>query len=88
MKIYLLFPPEGTRGRVERWKTGFYYTAIDAGLPIVLGFMDFEKRICGFGKVIYPTGNFNADFQIIEDYYRNIKGKNPENFNPNIFIRK
>jgi 1-acyl-sn-glycerol-3-phosphate acyltransferase len=87
-QIYLLFPPEGTRSRVERWRTGFYYTALDTKLPIVLGFMDFEKRECGFGKLFYPTGDFNADFEEIERFYRNIKGKNPENYNPKIFVPK
>ena len=60
-ELYLLFPPEGTRGRVDRWKTGFYYTALDSELPIVLGFFDFEKKVCGFGDVIYPTGDFNRN---------------------------
>ena len=87
-EIYLLFPPEGTRGRVERWKTGFYYTALESKLPIVLGFLDFENRVCGFGKVIHPSGDFNSDFQQIQDFYKNIKGKNPDNFNTSIFIPK
>tara|TARA_B110000495_G_C22984950_1_gene579393 strand:+ start:115 stop:687 length:573 start_codon:yes stop_codon:yes gene_type:complete len=87
-ELYLLFPPEGTRGRVDRWKTGFYYTALDSELPIVLGFFDFEKKVCGFGDVIYPTGDFNEDFEKIQDFYKDLKGKNPENFNPKIFERK
>lgn len=87
-RIYLMFPPEGTRSRVDRWKTGFYYTALDTGLPIVLGFLDFESRNCGFGKIVYPTGDFNKDFQIIQDFYKDLKGKVPENYNPQIFQPK
>ncbi|MCB0480125.1 MAG: 1-acyl-sn-glycerol-3-phosphate acyltransferase [Flavobacteriales bacterium] len=86
--LYLLFPPEGTRSRVERWKTGFYYTAIDTQLPIVLGFMDYEKRVLGFGDVLYPTGDFNKDMAIIEKFYAEKGPKNPANYNPIIFKRK
>lgn len=87
-RIYLLFPPEGTRSRVKRWKTGFYYTALDTELPIILGFMDFEKRECGFGEAYYPTGDFNTDMQYIQDFYKDIKGANPQDYNPVIFEPK
>lgn len=86
--IYLLFPPEGTRSRVERWKTGFYYTALETELPIVLGYLDFENRLAGFGKVVYPTGDFNTDMQTIQEFYKDIKGMNPENYNPSIYVPK
>ncbi|MBD81281.1 MAG: glycerol acyltransferase [Crocinitomicaceae bacterium] len=87
-EIYLLFPPEGTRSKVERWKTGFYYTALETNLPIILAFLDYEKRVMGFGKVLYPTGDFNKDFTVIQDFYKDKKGKNPKNYNPQIFIPK
>lgn len=87
-RIFLLFPPEGTRSWVKRWKTGFYYTAIDTELPIILGYMDYEKRILGFGKAIYPSGDFEKDFAEIEEFYRDIVGGNPEKYNPVIFERK
>lgn len=86
--LYILFPPEGTRSRVERWKTGFYYTAVDADLPIILGYMDYEKRVLGFGEILHPTGDFNADMALIEAFYRTKSAKHPKNFNPNIFVKK
>ena len=79
-ELLLMIPVEGTRSRVEKWRTGFYYIALKAKVPIALGFMDFEKRECGIDKIMYLTGNFKKDMDEIMDFYKNIKGKNPENF--------
>ncbi len=78
--ILLLIAPEGTRSKVEKWRTGFYYVALKAKVPIALGFMDYSKRECGIDKIIYPTGNFMADMKEIMDFYATKIGKNPENF--------
>jgi len=83
--LVILVPAEGTRKRVERWRTGFYQIAMQAQVPISLGYLDFEKKIAGVGDVFMPTGNFEADMQHIEDFYKNIPGKNPELYNPKIF---
>ena len=87
-EIYLLFPPEGTRSSVDRWKTGFYYTALETGLPIILGYIDYKVRKLGFGEVFYPTGVFNADMEKIQSYYVNKGAKYPEKFNKRIYVRK
>ena len=84
-EIYLMFPPEGTRSRVERWKTGFYYTAMETGLPIILGYMDYKSRKLGFGEVFYPTGDIKKDMLKIEAYYADKGAKYPEKFNPSFF---
>lgn len=78
-ELVLLIAPEGTRSPRKEWKTGFYFIAQKAGVPIVLGFADYEKKEYGLGKVIYPT-DFEKDMGEIMDFYRNIKGKKPENF--------
>ncbi len=78
--ILLLIAPEGTRSKVEKWRTGFYYVALKAKVPIALGFMDYKKRECGIDKIIYPTGNFLADMKEIMDFYSGKVGKNPVNF--------
>ena len=78
--LHLIITPEGTRSKVTKWKTGFYYIAIAAEVPIALGFMDYEKRECGVAKVIYPSGDFKKDMKDIMDFYKNITGKNPESF--------
>lgn len=78
--LRLVITPEGTRSKVTKWKTGFYYVAEKANVPIGLGFMDYEKRECGIAKIIYPSGDFKKDMKEIMDFYKNMKGKNPENF--------
>jgi 1-acyl-sn-glycerol-3-phosphate acyltransferase len=78
--LLLLITPEGTRSAVKKWKTGFYHVALNAKVPIALGFIDYENKVCGIDKLIYPTGNFNADMKLIMDFYKNIKGRNPNNF--------
>lgn len=78
--LLLLITPEGTRSRVEKWKTGFYYVALKAKVPIALGFIDYSKKECGIDKLIYPTGDYKADMKLIVDFYKHIRGKHPENF--------
>jgi 1-acyl-sn-glycerol-3-phosphate acyltransferase len=73
--------PEGTRSYVEYWKTGFYYIALKANVPIVCGYLDFDKKETGVGPVIYPTGNVEEDFEKIMSFYRTITAKHPEKFN-------
>ena len=78
-ELVLMIAPEGTRKATDSWKTGFYYIAQKAGVPIVLGFADFEKKIAGTGLIIYPT-DFEKDMKQIMDFYKNIRGKVPGNF--------
>jgi 1-acyl-sn-glycerol-3-phosphate acyltransferase len=69
-----LVPPEGTRSQVERWKSGFYYVAQGAGVPILLGFIDFSRKELGFGPLFHPTGDYAADLASIQDFYRDKRG--------------
>lgn len=78
-ELVLMIAAEGTRKATDTWKTGFYYIAQKASIPIVLGYADFKKKIAGTGPIIYPT-NFEKDMRQIMDFYRNIQGKIPENF--------
>lgn len=78
-ELVLMIAPEGTRKANNHWKTGFYYIAQKAQLPIVLGYADFSKKEAGLGPVIYPT-NFEEDMKKIMDFYRPMQGKNPQNF--------
>jgi 1-acyl-sn-glycerol-3-phosphate acyltransferase len=70
--------PEGTRSKTHRWRTGFYYIAIKAQVPIVMGYIDYENKICGLGPSFKPTGDIQADFEIIRNFYTGIKGKYPK----------
>lgn len=76
--LVLAVPAEGTRARVELWKSGFYHIARGANVPIGLGFLDFEKKVCGLVKFITPTDDVRADMDQIREFYRNIRGKYPE----------
>ncbi len=78
-EFVLMISPEGTRSPVSTWKTGFYYIAQKAQVPIVLGFCDYKNKQAGMGLVIYPS-DFEKDMKAIMDFYRNIKGHTPEKF--------
>lgn len=79
--LALLVTPEGTRSKVEKWKTGFYHIAMKANVPIALGYTDYAKKEAGVGKMFYPTGNMDEDLKEIIDFYKTISPKNPENAN-------
>jgi len=87
-ELILLVPAEGTRKAVPQWKMGFYHIAKQAGLPILLAYLDYAKKEAGVGKIIYPSDDMEKDLLEIEDFYKNITPKYPENFNKQIFIRK
>jgi 1-acyl-sn-glycerol-3-phosphate acyltransferase len=71
--------PEGTRKKTSRWHTGFYYIALKAKVPIVMAYLDYKNKVCGLGPSIMPTGDIQADFMIIRDFYSGITGKYPQN---------
>lgn len=78
-ELVLMISPEGTRAPVKKWKTGFYYIAQKAGVPIVCGYADYAKKEAGVGLIIYPE-NFEKDMQVITDFYRGMSGAKPLNF--------
>ncbi|MDB6060731.1 MAG: Phospholipid/glycerol acyltransferase [Verrucomicrobiaceae bacterium] len=73
-QLVVLIPPEGTRTKVERWKSGFYYVAAGAGVPLLLGFIDASRRQIGFGPFFYPTGDYAADLIEIQKFYADKTG--------------
>ena len=77
-RFVLLVPPAGTRSKVRTWKTGFYYIAVGANVPIVLGYLDYRRKIGGIGPVFHPTGNREEDMRIIRSFYANITAKYPK----------
>jgi 1-acyl-sn-glycerol-3-phosphate acyltransferase len=81
-RLVICIPPEGTRKRVRGWKTGFYYIALGAGIPISLGFMDFKRKAGGPGPLLYPTGDIEADMKVIREFYSHVTGKHPESSAP------
>ncbi len=79
-KIAVMVTPEGTRALRTKWKTGFYYVALKAKVPICLGYLDYAKKEAGVGPAVYPTGHIEADMKKIMDFYSNITGKHPKQF--------
>jgi 1-acyl-sn-glycerol-3-phosphate acyltransferase len=71
--------PEGTRKKVAELKTGFYYIALKAEVPIIPVAFNFEKREVGFGNPYHPTGDYEKDLKNILTHFQGVKGKNPEN---------
>lgn len=84
-KLALGVPAEGTRDRVDRWKTGFYHIAIKANVPVCLCFADYKEKVAGVGKVINLSGVFENDMTIIQDFYKDKTAKYPEQYNKKIF---
>lgn len=78
-EMFMLFTPEGTRSYNPKWKKGFYYIAQKAGVPIYIGYMDYERKIGGFHSMFQPTGNVKADIQYIKNILKDFSGKYPEN---------
>jgi 1-acyl-sn-glycerol-3-phosphate acyltransferase len=74
----LVITPEGTRKKTEYWKSGFYFIALSANVPIVLGFADYKRKVTGIGPTLIPTGNIESDLSFIRAFYSNISGKYPD----------
>lgn len=74
----LALAPEGTRKKVEIWRTGFYFIAKKAKVPIIMFTLDFENKQNNVSEPFYPTNDKEADFMFIKNFYKGVKGKIPE----------
>ena len=79
-RLIVIVPPEGTRSKVMRWKTGFYYIAQGAGVPIALGYLDFRRKEAGLSRMFEPTGDIAMDMVEIQAFYAGVTGKSPGKF--------
>ncbi len=77
-ELVVVISPEGARALVDEWRTGFYHIAVGAGVPIVLGFLDFARREGGYLDTFYPRGDIESDLPLIKAQYRGIRGLYPE----------
>jgi 1-acyl-sn-glycerol-3-phosphate acyltransferase len=77
----IIITPEGTRKRTEHWKKGYYFIAHSVKVPIYCGYVDYQEKLCNIGLIVHPSGNYDADFEIIKEFYKGRKGKFPEEFN-------
>jgi 1-acyl-sn-glycerol-3-phosphate acyltransferase len=77
-RFVLAVTPEGTRSKTHYWKSGFYYMALAANVPIVMATIDYAKKLVSYGASFMPSGNLEADFEIIRRFYAGAQGRHPE----------
>ncbi len=77
-ELWLAMSPEGTRDWTDHWKSGFYHVARGARVPVLLAFIDAEKRECGLGPLLTLSGDRVADMEIIRAFYSDKRGIRPE----------
>lgn len=77
--LIIAVPPEGTRKHVEHWKTGFYYIALEAGVPIVPTVLDYKTRTGTMLAPFQPTGDLEADIAHLQALYQDAEGKHAHN---------
>lgn len=76
----LALSPEGTRKKVDTWKTGFYYIAKGANVPIVMATLDFGNKQVRFSEPYYTTDDKEKDFEYFKAFYKDVQGKKPDQF--------
>jgi hypothetical protein len=77
-RVWIALSPEGTRDKTDHWKSGFYHLAREAGVPLLLGFIDADKRECGFGGLLDLTGDASIDMDRLRVFYASKRGIRPE----------
>ena len=82
--LILTITPEGTRKKRTKWKTGFYHVAKKAGVPIMCGYLDYNKKQAGVGLILYPGDDMDADLKQIMAFYNTKHPKNPELFSVDV----
>jgi 1-acyl-sn-glycerol-3-phosphate acyltransferase len=78
-RMWLAVTPEGTRSRTTAWKSGFYRIALAGNMPVGLGYIDYAARRIGIDTYLTLTGDESADFALIREFYKDKRGRHPEN---------
>lgn len=73
----LAMAPEGTRKKVDQWKTGFYYIAKEANVPIIAVAFDYGTKTVKVGKPFYTTNDIESDMKALRSFYDGVVGKIP-----------
>lgn len=76
--LLLAIMPEGTRTIVDGWRSGFYYIALGAGVPLVMVVFDYEHRQMRMGPTFYPSGDYQTDLPLIQANFVGVKGRKVE----------
>ncbi len=81
-RYLLAITPEGTRRRIERWRSGFYHIARSAAVPVVPVAFDYRRRECRIGPAVELTGDVEADLEVFRRFYVGVTAKHPTRFGP------
>ncbi len=76
----LALAPEGTRSKVRRWKTGFYFIALQTGIPVVPVSLDYRKRRVEMMEAFWPTGHLEEDLAALQALYQQVTPRHREKF--------
>ncbi|HSD60229.1 MAG TPA: 1-acyl-sn-glycerol-3-phosphate acyltransferase [Burkholderiales bacterium] len=76
--MWVVFTPEGTRSYRDYWKSGFYYLALEAKVPVGLAYIDYKRRQVGLQSYIVLTGDVERDLDAMRAVYAGKVGKHPE----------
>ena len=74
----LVVPPAGTRSYTEYWKSGFYRIALEANIPVVCGYLDYDRKVAGLGLTFELSGEVKEDMARIREFYEPLVGKYPD----------
>ena len=77
-RMVLVVAVSGTRKKTEYWRSGFYWIARAAKVPILCGYLDFGRKTCGVGLCFTPSGDVKADMDRIREFYADKRGKHPQ----------
>jgi 1-acyl-sn-glycerol-3-phosphate acyltransferase len=76
-ELRVVVPAEGTRSKAEYWRTGFYYIALEAGIPIAFAFLDAATKTIGIDGYFIPTGDRDKDLQKVIGFFKDKRGLKP-----------
>jgi 1-acyl-sn-glycerol-3-phosphate acyltransferase len=79
-RVVLVIAPEGTRGKTELWKSGFYRIAVAAGVPILMVAFDYGRKVIRLGPLFHPTGDYERDLEEIRSHYDAGMALRPERY--------
>ncbi len=79
-RMAIAITPEGTRKRTSDWHTGFLRIAYGAHVPVLIGILDFSRKHVEMSQVFEPTGDMDADMRAVKNFYKDAKGKKPDQF--------
>lgn len=75
--LVVAVPPSGTRSKQPYWRSGFYWISVEAQVPLLLGYVDYEKKEAAIAESFLPTGNVKQDMDRIRAFYEGKKGRHP-----------